>query len=206
MAGHDKTRIVGWKDSDLDEFTCGICQDVLNKPVVTQCCRQSYCRNCIEEWLSDNDTCPNDRQELSVDELIEVPRLVVNVINNMQIRCEMSEKGCSAVISIGQLEQHRNECRFSQCHKCGCRNLTNGHDCFTYMMDENIKLKDMLDNVTRENLSTIDENQKLKEEIQRINNQLATRPANSIQVILNKMSLGGQPLREIGGRFCQNFL
>ena len=112
MPGHDKSKIVGSNASDLDEFLCGICHDVLNKPVVTQCCRQTYCRDCVEGWLKRQTTCPNDRKSLTINGLSEVPRLVINVINKMQIKCDYSDKGCPEVITIGTKVEHVEMCMF----------------------------------------------------------------------------------------------
>ena len=60
MPGHDKSRIVGLEQDQLEEFVCGIFQDVLNDPVFSQCCRQSFCRQCFDKWLKDQNNCPYD--------------------------------------------------------------------------------------------------------------------------------------------------
>ena len=112
MPGYKKSKIVGWKRRDLKEFVCAICKGVLNKPVFTQCCRQSYCGDCIEEWLKGHDTCPNDKQPLTIDGVSEVPRLVINVINNMRIKCDYSNDGCDEVITIGTKVEHVQMCKF----------------------------------------------------------------------------------------------
>ena len=70
MPGIDRRRVVGKDEEELDEFTCSICQDIFDEPVVTQCCRQSFCTVCINEWLEDNNTCPNDRKGLTVQSTI----------------------------------------------------------------------------------------------------------------------------------------
>ena len=47
MPGYEQYRIVGVADNDLEEFIGGICLGVLVKPMVTECCGQTYCFDCI---------------------------------------------------------------------------------------------------------------------------------------------------------------
>ena len=100
MAGNDKLRVVGLDQDQLEEFVCGICQDVLNDPVFTNCCRQSYCRQCIVEWLRNHSTYPNDRSAITRNDLGEVPRFIGNLINKMKIKCKLYDKGCEVVVNI----------------------------------------------------------------------------------------------------------
>ena len=152
MPGYDKSKIVGWNASDLDEFMCGICQDVLNKPVVTQCCRQSYCRDCIEEWLKGRSICPNDRQPLTMNGLSEVPRLVINFINKMRIKCDFSDNGCAELTTIGTKVNHVKICIYDKCKICCCCPKGNNHDCIAYLKQENSKLSSLLENSNKEKL------------------------------------------------------
>ena len=152
MSGHDKSKIVGHNPDDLDEFVCGICQDVLNKPVVTQCCRQSYCRQCIEEWLKGHNTCPNDRKPLTINRVSEAPRLVINVIDKMQIRCDNSDKGCPEVTTIGTKEYHYKTCIYNKCKTCGCDRMDDHHDCLAYLMQRNIELTEMNYKLSKEKM------------------------------------------------------
>ena len=57
----EKSGIASMSQQDLDELSCGICQNILVNPVVLSCCRQTYCRTCIEEWLKRHNTCPDTR-------------------------------------------------------------------------------------------------------------------------------------------------
>ena len=90
-------------DTEDEELTCGICLEILNNPKVVQCCRQTYCNDCITEWLSENKTCPNDRQHLTIDSLVEPPRLVHNMISKLKIHCDFQSNGCEAVVILDNL-------------------------------------------------------------------------------------------------------
>ena len=88
MPGFDRKRIVGLADKDLDEFICGICQDVFVDPKETQCYRQIYCKECISQWLTNNTTCPFDRKLLDTESLRSPSRVVTNLLNNMEVKCD----------------------------------------------------------------------------------------------------------------------
>ena len=163
MPGHDKSKIVGHNPNDLDEFVCGICQDVLDKPVVTQCCRQSYCRQCIEEWLKGHQTCPNDSQPLTTNGLSEVPRLVINFIDKMKIRCDYSDKGCPEVTTIGTRMNHLKICMYN-------KRKTSDDAFLAYFMKRNLELSEMNDKLIKEKMSIENERDEL----------LASRPNEEV--------------------------
>ncbi len=49
--GYDTNRFIGLSDQLIEELKCGICLEILRKPVVTHCCRQTFCEDCIKSWL-----------------------------------------------------------------------------------------------------------------------------------------------------------
>ena len=144
MPGHDKSRIVGLDQDQLEHFLCGICENVLNDPIVTQCCRQSYCRQCIEEWLKDGMICPNDNHAIEMGDSIQVPRFVVNFINELRIKCKSYKKGCDHVVNIENYDEHWENCKFRCCDICGCKDPDHQHVCLDHVITENIKLKEEL--------------------------------------------------------------
>ena len=122
MAGYDRDKIVGVNEEQLDELICGICHGVLNDPVATECCQQSYCSVCINQWLVRQNTCPNDRKTLTEDSLKPVPISFRNLIETIKTKCNYSSEGCPVEVPIGELDQHILECDFgpnTQCLVCG---------------------------------------------------------------------------------------
>ena len=79
--------------------------------MVTDCCQQMFCRQCITRWLSDHNSCPNDRKILKTSLLMSAPKAVKNLLNNMDVKCANYEKGCQAVIKMEQLDKHLQECQ-----------------------------------------------------------------------------------------------
>ena len=116
MPGIDRQRVVGKDIEELDEFTCSICHDIFEEPVVTQCCRQSYCTVCIHQWLEDNNTCPNDRKSLTVDQLSPAPRFMTNLLNKLNIKCVNYGNGCQSIVRFEEMANHMKTC--NTCDSC----------------------------------------------------------------------------------------
>lgn len=152
MPGFERARVVSLCDKDLDEFTCGICQDIFVDPKETQCCRQIYCKECITEWLKDNTTCPFDRKLLNAESLRSPSRVVTNLLNNMKVKCDYHLKGCKVISAMDQLSQHLKSCDKNPnrlCESCGLSIGGAKHDCIANLKIQNQQLKDLLEASTR---------------------------------------------------------
>ena len=44
-----------------EELTCFICMKVLCQPHLVNCCKQSFCKECLDGWCTNNKTCPHCR-------------------------------------------------------------------------------------------------------------------------------------------------
>jgi hypothetical protein len=76
MSGYELSRFVDLSRNDSEEYICSICQDIFRNPVVTNCCLQTFCEQCINDWLETNNTCPYDRKPLNKSQLSTAPRSV----------------------------------------------------------------------------------------------------------------------------------
>jgi hypothetical protein len=74
MSGYQISRFVNLSQSDAEEYICSICRDIFCKPIVTNCCLQTFCAQCINDWLETNKTCPYDRKEFNKNQLSRPPR------------------------------------------------------------------------------------------------------------------------------------
>jgi len=74
MPGYELDRFVDLTETEKTELVCSICQDIFKNPVFTSCCSQTFCEECINEWLEKNASCPYDRKELSANQLARPPR------------------------------------------------------------------------------------------------------------------------------------
>ncbi len=104
-------------------FHCLICYNVLKDPVMCRKNEHHFCRGCITEHLRRNShKCPTCADELTVETLQEVPRMVKNYLNELSIRCDHYDRGCRELVQLQNLQRHVAECGFSPviCGNQGC--------------------------------------------------------------------------------------
>ena len=70
--GYDVARFVG---EISEELICSICSEILENPLTTDC-EHLFCRECINDWLRDNHTCPIDRLYVHQRTLKPAPRTI----------------------------------------------------------------------------------------------------------------------------------
>jgi hypothetical protein len=87
-------------------FHCLICYNVLKDPVTCRRNEHYFCRGCITEYLRRNShTCPTCADELSVETLQGVPRIVKNYLNELSIRCDHYDRGCRELVQLQNLKR-----------------------------------------------------------------------------------------------------
>ncbi|CAB4004903.1 RING finger 151-like [Paramuricea clavata] len=104
-------------------FHCLICYNVLKDPVMCRRNEHYFCRGCITEHIRRNShTCPTCADELSVETLQDVPRIVKNYLNELSIRCDHYDRGCRELVQLQNLKRHVAECGFTPvvCGNQGC--------------------------------------------------------------------------------------
>ena len=118
--GYDDERF----DTIIDRhFHCLICYNVLKDPVMCRRNQHYFCRGCITEHLRRNShTCPTCADELTVDTLTNVPRIVTDYLDERKIRCDYEDRGCRELVQLQNLQRHVAECGFSPvvCGNQGC--------------------------------------------------------------------------------------
>ena len=118
--GYDDERFESIVDQN---FHCVICYNVLKDPVMCRRNQHYFCCGCITEHLRRNShTCPTCADELTVETLGEVPRIVKTYLNERRIRCDYHERGCRELVQLQNLNRHLAECGFSPvvCGNQGC--------------------------------------------------------------------------------------
>ena len=126
--GYDDDRF----DTIIDRhFHCLICYNVLKDPVMCRRNQHYFCRGCITEHLRRNShTCPTCADELTVDTLTDVPRIVTDYLDERKIRCDYEDRGCRELVQLQNLNRHVTECGFSPvvCGNQGCGQTINKRD------------------------------------------------------------------------------
>ena len=118
--GYDDERFESMVDQN---FHCLVCYNVLKDPVMCRRNQHYFCRGCITIHLRRNSqTCPTCADELTVETLSEVPRIVNTYLNERKIRCDYEDRGCRELVQLQNLNRHVAECGFSPvvCGNQGC--------------------------------------------------------------------------------------
>ncbi|CAG0891389.1 unnamed protein product, partial [Cyprideis torosa] len=116
---------------------CGICQEIMDDPVMIMPCQHAYCRGCIFEWLDSTKVCPECREPTSSAGVL-FSRWIQRTIDELRVKCQNVE--CEAILDAQSLEPHMKfEClhRIIICEK-GCKRGiryadTSTHDCMEYL-------------------------------------------------------------------------
>ena len=126
--GYDDDRFESIVDQN---FHCLICYNVLKDPVMCKRNQHYFCHGCITEHLCRNShTCPTCADELTVETLAEVPRIVKTYLNERKIRCDYEDRGCRELVQLQNLNRHVAECGFSPvvCGNQGCNQTISKRD------------------------------------------------------------------------------
>ena len=104
----------------LFDVKCMICLMVIETPRKMSNCRHHYCEDCIDEWLTDADTCP----QCMVTGESHPPALeMIYKIRSLPAKCAYYALGCELQIPFEQLDNHQRCCeyRIVSCpQRCGC--------------------------------------------------------------------------------------
>ena len=126
--GYDDERFESIVDQN---FHCLICYNVLKDPVMCRRNQHYFCHGCITEHLRRNShTCPTCADELTVETLAEVPRIVKTYLNERKICCDYEDRGCRELVQLQNLNRHVAECGFSPvvCGNQGCNQTISKRD------------------------------------------------------------------------------
>jgi E3 ubiquitin-protein ligase NRDP1 len=106
-----------------DELICGICHDVLKEPLKAKKCNHLFCSECINGWLGFSQTCPMDRKKLVSNDLIKPCRQIINILANLDIKCQFFSMGCTVLGKVSNIDNHMAICPYNSQlpFKCDCR-------------------------------------------------------------------------------------
>src|ERR1700761_3115843 len=91
---------------------CAICSNVLEEPVQVALCDHTFCKRCIDEWLTRQLECPIDRSPLRQNQLRPAHSIFKTFLAELKISCNYKEQGCAAIVKLDVLESHVQECKF----------------------------------------------------------------------------------------------
>ena len=142
IQGYDEERFVNTVNRN---FICLICFNVLKNPVLCPRNQHCFCRGCITKHLENAKRCPTCADELTVETLTEPNRMVKDMLNELNIRCAYSERGCHEILQLQYLDGHEATCGFTPavCTNQGCGATLNQRDLIHHQSEvcESRKLK-----------------------------------------------------------------
>eukprot|EP00299_Pterocystis_sp_00344_P007125 c2158_g1_i1.p1 GENE.c2158_g1_i1~~c2158_g1_i1.p1 ORF type:complete len:362 (-),score=55.98 c2158_g1_i1:15-1100(-) len=95
----------------LSELICGICSDVIQNAVMTDC-EHYFCAECVKPYVESQHNCPQCRRPCQISDLKPLSRGLRNILNAIRIRC--SNQGCSTSTTLEFISQHlQSDCPFS---------------------------------------------------------------------------------------------
>ena len=127
IQGYDEERFVRKVNRN---FICQICFIVVRDPVLCARNQHCFCRSCITRHLENAKRCPTCNDELTEQTLIEAPKMIQNIRNELKIRCVYTTRGCQETPELQHLEQHEDTCGFAPavCTNQGCGTTVNKRD------------------------------------------------------------------------------
>ena len=86
-----------------EELTCSICMKVLRQPHMINCCEQTFCKECLDEWCMKNSSCPHCR---STDFSTIFRKQINRKVGELKVYCPNKQHSCKAELKISEYEGH----------------------------------------------------------------------------------------------------
>ena len=111
-------------------FLCSICRNVLKDPVLCPRNQHCFCRGCFTKYFENSQRCPTCNDELTEETLTEPPKMVKDLINELNIHCVHHNRGCQEILQLQHLDSHEATCGFTPvvCTNQGCGETLNQRD------------------------------------------------------------------------------
>lgn len=82
-------------------------------PAMSPTCQHIFCNLCITRAIDLSPTCPIDRSPLALSDLVEAPRIIQQMVEELRVACPNRERGCKVDCERGLMRGHlREECEF----------------------------------------------------------------------------------------------
>lgn len=107
--GWDDDRLVNPSGVDSD-LRCPICSSLYRDAVHCRA-QHAFCSTCIHVWLARRQTCPNDRNPLTANELVPA-RFIRQTVDKHVVRCEFAPHGCDKTSTIETIDAHERNCDY----------------------------------------------------------------------------------------------
>lgn len=96
-----------------ENLMCAICRCPFLDPVVLAECDHCFCRDCIRQtWtsaynpLGPRGDCPSCRTPAKLGPRSATSKILINITDDLLVRCPKSEDGCKAQVKRGEVQDH----------------------------------------------------------------------------------------------------
>ena len=117
--------------SFMQNFSCKICLNIFHDPVQCQRNEHYFCRACITKHLENSETCPLCMDQLTLETLRSVPRVILDIVSQLKKpRCSHVSRGCTENVQVEELLLHEETCGYAPavCSNEGCEETVNKRD------------------------------------------------------------------------------
>ena len=97
---------------------CKICMNIINDPYDCLCCNQTFCKNCIKNYIKTNKKCPYANYFQTKENSQSYPSIkpsssnLKKLVNLLKFNCVYHNNGCNCEIPIEDLAEHESNCQF----------------------------------------------------------------------------------------------
>ncbi len=127
FGGYEEER---FKDKVDIKLLCSVCLKILNDPL--QCPNEHYfCGSCIQKSLRESsEVCPVCQHHLTEETLTKPPRILMEMLEGLEIRCDHENRGCRELIKLEFLDHHVDSCGYSptRCTNVDCAEVMNRNE------------------------------------------------------------------------------
>ncbi|QIW98635.1 hypothetical protein AMS68_004153 [Peltaster fructicola] len=94
-----------------ENLVCAICRCPFVDPVILTECDHAFCRDCIRQsWpdhqLGPRGNCPTCRTPSKLPARSSTSKIIVNILDDLEVHCPKHERGCTAIVKRGALRDH----------------------------------------------------------------------------------------------------
>jgi hypothetical protein len=119
-------RVTNLNDQYADLVYCPICSHILWKPVTCNSCENSFCFQCIQIWLFEQQeqsfSFPRCPFNCSPYKERKCPPLLISILSKLTIECRNKSYGCQKILLYEQLEKHEEDfCQYKIVQCPGCK-------------------------------------------------------------------------------------
>jgi len=105
--GYSLDLLLPGQDGHYAEYTCAICQNLVDAPLLTAC-QHVFCTSCLQDWFENKPSCPTCSTELDprhgAGQLKLASPFAYRVLGRLRVRCSMP--ACNWVGEYSEISAH----------------------------------------------------------------------------------------------------